>query len=68
MGVDAFEPEEFAGNQAVVLELGDIDLVLVPDNDVYDLAGPVDQKGDLPSDLMGDLGHLPADLRRYDIL
>ena len=45
-----------------------LDLLRVADHDVFDLAFTVNEDADLPSGLMRDLGHLPGEFGRDDVV
>lgn len=53
---------------AVPAEVGDDDLLVIPNNGEVDLPLAVDNDPDLTSDLMGELGEVPGQFRRDDLL
>jgi len=68
MGVDAVQPLEPPFAAAVAAEVGDDDLLVVPDDGKADLPLAVDNNPDLASDFPGELGEVAGELRGDDLV
>jgi hypothetical protein len=67
MCVHAPQSSEALGRDTRSSEVGHLDLLGIPDHDVFDLALSIYKYTDLPSGLERDLGHLPGKFLRNDL-
>ncbi|GAB4303884.1 MAG: hypothetical protein Fur0034_20350 [Desulfuromonadia bacterium] len=67
MGMDQAKPPQGASPEGEVVEGWDDDLFLVTNDDMCHLTDPVEHNTDLATEITGERGKLPAELKGHQL-